>query len=173
MTDKERILSLIIQRFYPSYILGLQYRGNCKFSYFSSDNQDVTVGDLVVCTTCRANEFLVGFVTEIIDSSQMIIREIGSKRTCNISNESFCKIDTENLGYELLEVIQYKIYQKVLKAFSDYASYSTRFRSIEFNGDECVITSRMMFSNDITGSYSFKYNAKTTIKEIGSLLKDK
>lgn len=92
------------------------------------------------------------------------------KKLCDYYNESFTRINKEKLGYEILEGIQYKTYQKVLKAFSKYTGYWTHFRSIEFEGDKCIVTARNKFENEISGRIEFRYTSKTSIKHIGDLL---
>jgi len=175
VTDKERILMTIITRIIP----GLTY---CCYSYedrekyvksYMLDTNGLEKGDLVFAnTSIYPNDFVVGFISEL-KSDCVVIREIGSDRLCNYYNESFTKINKDNLGYEILEGVQYKTYQKVLKAFSQYASYGTKFKSISFDKNMCVVQSRVMFSNDIGFEIKFKYDGKTTIKSIGKLLEEK
>ncbi len=126
-------------------------------------------GDLVYAnTSIYPNDFCVGFV-DSVHSDKTVIREIGSKRLCDYYNESFTKINKEKLGYEILEGVQYQTYKKVLKAFSNIEG-RTRFRSIEFDGNKCTVTSRNKFENEISGTVEFEYNSKTTIKHITNLL---
>lgn len=172
MTDKERILMIIVSRIIP----GLMYNNfNKRDEYVKSymlEPSKLQHGDLVFAnTSIYPNDFMVGFV-EQIDNEQdcVVIREIGTKRLCNYYNESFSVINKEKIGYEILEGIQYKTYQKVLKTFSKYADYCTRFKSISFEGDTCTIQSRQMFSNDLSKEWSFKYNSKTSIRSIGNLI---
>jgi len=172
MLDKERILMIIISRIIP----GLMYSNFDKRDEYVKSNtfeqSKLQHGDLVFASTSfYPNDFMVGFVDKI-DSEKdcVVIREIGSKRLCNYSNESFSVINKEKIGYEILEGSQYETYQKVLKAFSKYTDYCTRFKSISFEGDICTIQSREMFSNDLSKEWSFKYNSKTSIKNIGSLI---
>ena len=170
MRDKERILTMIISRIIP----GLTSCMTKKEDYvrpWGFNTRELKAGDLVMAnTTIFPNEFMVGFVHEVKDDC-VVIREIGSKKLCNYYNETFSVINKDKLGYEILEGVQYKTYQKVLKAFSKYTSYATRFRSIDFSGDTCTVTSRIMFENDKSGEISFKYNQKTKISDIGELLK--
>ncbi len=169
MRDKERILTMIISRIIP----GLTSCMTKKEDYvrpWGFNTRELKAGDLVMAnTTIFPNEFMVGFVHEVKDDC-VVIREIGSKKLCNYYNETFSVINKDKLGYEILEGVQYKTYQKVLKAFSKYTSYATRFRSIDFSGDTCTVTSRIMFENDKSGEISFKYNQKTKISDIGELL---
>lgn len=169
MTDKERILMIIVSRIIP----GLMYSNfNKRDEYVKSymlEPSKLQHGDLVFAnTSIFPNDFMVGFVEQIDnDRGCVVIREIGTKRLCNYFNESFSVINKEKLGYEVLEGVQYKTYQKVLKAFSKYADYCTRFKSISFDGDKCTIQSRKMFSNDLDNEWTFEYNNKTSIKSIG------
>ena len=169
MTDKDRILMVIVSRIIP----GIMYSGfREKDEYVKShmlDMFNLHPGDLVFANTSfTPNDFMVGFVDRV-DSEQgcVVIREIGSRRLCNYFNESFTVINKEKLGYEIMEGLQYKTYQKVLKAFSKYSGYTTRFKSITFDETTCTVQSRKMFSNDTCHEVSFNYNSKTSIKSIG------
>ena len=174
MTDKERILMTIITRVIP----GLTYcchsfedREKYVKSYMLS-SEGLQKGDLVYAnSSIYPNDFVVGFVNEIKPDC-VIIREIGSDRLCNYYNESFTVINKDNLGYEILEGVQYELYQKTLKAFSKYARYSVKFKSISFDGNICKVQARKMFSNDTEFELEFTYNSKTTISKIGSLIKE-
>lgn len=92
---------------------------------------------------------------------------------CNYHNESFSVINKEKLGYEILEGVQYKIYQKTIKAFEKYTKYYTRFKSVKFDGNMCTVQARKAFENDLYFEVSFPFNSKTTIVSIGKLLKEK
>jgi hypothetical protein len=50
---------------------------------------NINVGDLVLAVTSGIHEFSIGYVIEKITESDMVIREIGSDKTCKISNEMF------------------------------------------------------------------------------------
>jgi hypothetical protein len=174
MTDKERILMVIVSRIIP----GLMYNNfNGRDEYVKSymlEPSKLQCGDLVFAnTSITPNDFMVGFVERIDnDRNCVVIREIGTKRLCDYFNESFSVINKEKLGYEILEGVQYKTYQKVLKAFSKYAGYGTRFKSISFDGNTCTVQSRKVFSNDLLNEWSFNYNNKTSIKSIGTAIKN-
>jgi hypothetical protein len=174
VTDKERILMIIVSRIIP----GLMYSNlNKRDEYVKSymlESSKLQHGDLVFAnTSIFPNDFMVGFVERIDnDRDCVVIREIGTKRLCNYFNESFSVINKEKLGYEVLEGVQYKTYQKVLKAFSKYADYCTRFKSISFDGNTCTIQSREMFSNDLKNKWAFKYDNKTSIKSIGVIIQN-
>lgn len=173
MTDKERILMIIVSRIIPGLMccLDIKRRDEYVKSYLL-DKEGLKHGDLVfAATTINPNDFMVGFVEKFDKEKDcVVIREIGSKRLCNYFNESFYVIDKSHLGYEILEGIQYKTYQKVLKAFNEYTDYCTRFKSISFDGNKCTIQSRSMFSNDIDNEWTFEYNSKTSIKSIGEII---
>lgn len=174
MKDKERILMVIITRIIPPLVY-LCHDYKDKEEYVKADTLNgikLEKGDLVYAnTSIYPNDFCVGFV-DSVHSEKVVIREIGSKRLCDYYNESFTKINKEKLGYEILEGVQYQTYKKVLKAFSNIDG-RTRFRSIEFDGNKCTVTSRNKFENEISGTVEFEYNSKTTIKHITNLLNKK
>lgn len=176
MKDKERILMAIINRIIPSLYFSTSVEDkekNCTVHMFEKNY--LKHGDLVLATTTRVpNDFMVGFVENVDEENDcVVIREIGSKRLSNYSNEWFTVINKEKLGYEILEGVQYKIYGKVMKAFADYTRYYTRFKSLSFDGDICTVEARVAFEQDTIFEISFPYSNKTTIKEIGKMLKEK
>lgn len=169
MRDKERILMVLISRIVPE----LSQYGVKKEDYFqyTLNQTKLHPGDLVLANTSNINPYMIGYVQDIKNDC-IVIREIGSKKLCNYYNETFSIINKDILGYEILEGLQYKIYQKVLKAFDNYTGYTTRFRSIKFSDDICNVTSREMFENDKCGEVSFKYDKTTKIANIGKVLED-
>lgn len=174
MTDKERILMTIITRIIPGLTYSCySYEDREKYvKSYMLDTDGLKNGDLVFAnTSIYPNDFVVGFINDL-KSDCVVIREIGSDRLCNYYNESFTKINKDKLGYEILEGVQYKTYQKVLKAFNKYASYATKFKSISFDANACTVQSRLMFSDEIKFEVKFKYDSKTTIKSIGTLIKE-
>ena len=119
MKDKERILMTIVTRVIPGIAYGLRSEKDSYIEPCMMRPEKLKHGDLVFAnTSIYPNDFVVGFVNEVKDDC-VVIREIGSERLCNYYNESFNKINKKYLGYEILEGIQYKIYQKVLKAFEE------------------------------------------------------
>lgn len=180
MTDKERILMCIVTRIIPAVDLYNSYRNDSNGDNWAIKGnlfrqEELKNGDLVyACTPRTPNDWMVGFVDHVDKERDcVVIREIGTDRLCDYSNESFTLINKERLGYEILEGVQYKIYNKSLKAFSDYVGYCTRFHSIKFDGDKCFLSARTMFQSDIDWTVEFEYSSKTTIKSIGKLLEEK
>lgn len=173
MTDKERILMDVITRIIPGLLYG---NFDEKEKYVKShmlNRSGLSKGDLVFAnTSISINDFIVGFVDRL-EENCVVIREIGSNRMCNYYNETFSVINKDKLGYEILEGNQYKIYQKVLKAFGKYTEYYTRFKSISFKKDICIVQAREAYKNDLLFEISFPFNSKTTISSIGKLLKEK
>ena len=169
MTDKERILSAIISYVIPGLLYGIGKESGDYIESCLLQQSKLNKGDLVFgATTIYPNDYSVGFVHEIKDDC-VVIRKIGSEKLCNYYNEGFYKINKEKLGYEILEGLQYKTYQKVLKAF-EYTNYCTRFKGISFDGDKCTVRARTMFENDLLFEVSFNFDKKTTIAEIGKIL---
>lgn len=174
MTDKERILMRLVQRIYSNAMYGIKDVQSWRDlnQGFLFGERKPNVGDLVVAfTSISPNDFLVGFYmgpsTGLADGAT--IREIGSDRLCNYTNENFLKIDKDLIGYEILEGTQYEIYQKALKAFKNLRPI--RFHSIDFDGKICHVKFRKMFSNEEIGGISFKYSKKTSIKSIENEIK--
>lgn len=169
MTDKERILSEVIHNIIPGLLYDFSgkkedYIENCLLDQSKLDKGDLVFG----ATSIYPNDYSVGFVHEVKEN-YVVIRKIGSEKLCNYYNEGFYKINKEKLGFEILEGLQYKIYQKVLKAF-EYTNYCTRFKGISFNGDKCTVQARTMFKNDLVFEVSFAFDKKTTVESIGNLL---
>lgn len=173
MTDKERILMAIITRIIPGLLYSPFDKRDEYVKSYILNSAGIRKGDFVFAnTTLNINDFVVGIVDHIEDDC-VVIREIGSNRLCNYYNESFSVINKEKLGYEMLEGVQYKIYQKVIKAFEKFTGYYTRFKSISFDGDICTVQARETFKNDLLFEVSFPFNSKTTIASIGKLLEEK
>lgn len=172
MDDKERILMAIITRVIPKLAYtchSIQDREKVIQSSFLSRNYQK--GDLVIASTAfTMNDFVVGFVEEQKNDC-VVIREIGSKRLCNYYNESFYAINKDTLGYEILEGVEYKTYNKVHKAFDKFTGYNTRFKSVSFENKKCLVEAREVFSEELKFQILFEYNSKTSIKSIGEILK--
>ena len=166
MSDKERILIYLANWIYRKALYDPCARTKWLDMQPTRLNP-LQPGDLVTTmTTIHPNEWMVGYVHEVKPDC-IVIREIGSDRLCNYSNETFMRIDKELLGYEALEGLQYKIYKKVEKAFSETDfSYTFRFKSISFQGDTCAVEARRAFQNDTAFTSVFSYHRKTTIKFI-------
>ena len=170
MSDKERILLAIINRFIPYLTTSCRDNDIAEHNFF--DKKKYKKGDLVVAfTTIKINPFCVGFI-ESVEDGYVLIREIGSNKTCKYYNETFIRLNKEKLGYEILEGTQYKTYIKVLKAFG-YTGYWVRFSSIAFDGNLCTVKARQAFEDDEIFSISFRYNSKTSIKSIADMLIEK
>lgn len=171
--DKERILLTLVNRVYRQALYGprnkIEAWKDMQPSVIGNDNP-LEPGDLVTAmTTFAPNAFIVGYVQEVRDDC-VVIREIGSSNTCNYYNERFLKIDKSILGYEIFEGEEYRVYKKVLTAFTEAEPYSLMFHSIRFDGKTCTITGRTMFHDDAVLETSFRYNSKTTIKSIRELI---
>lgn len=173
MSDKERILMTIITRIIPGLLYSPYEKKDEYVKACMLKPSELRPGDLVFANTSfEINDFVVGIIDHV-ENDYVVIREIGSNRLCNYYNESFSVINKEKIGYELLEGVKYKTYQKALKAFGKYTGYLTRFKSISFNGNICFLQARKAFTNDLLFEINFPYNSKTSIKSIGKLLKEK
>ena len=174
MSDKERILICLVNRIYGKAVYGSpsdRREWQDMQTGLLSGKNPVQPGDLVTAfTTVFPNEWMVGFVHEVKED-YVVIREIGSDRLCNYSNETFLRIDKKILGYEILEGVQYQIYKKVTKAFTEASySYTFRFKDISFQGDTCKVEGRRAFHNETAFQVEFSYDSETTIESITELL---
>lgn len=173
MTDKERILFLLVQRVLSAALWAPEkvraWRDNQPGILSHDSERELKAGDLVVASTSfEANDFLVGFVQEPPDhNGTVVIREIGSDRLCNYGNEMFMRIDKDLLGEQILEGIQYQTMVKVRKAFAKAAyPYTVRYAGCVFTDHFVLITGRKVFSNETVVCFSIPYNSKTSIKSI-------
>jgi hypothetical protein len=140
---------------------------------------NINVGDLVLAVTSGIHEFSIGYVVNKMSESDMVIREIGGKKTCKISNEMFYKIDTSNLSKTiLLEGIQYELYlktEKALRKYNDISLYQYRLMEIEFNNNIATVYLRKKwheYEKETAPEISFNYNSKTTQKYILNAIED-
>ena len=110
MSDKERILMIIITRIIPRLVYGCHSYDD-KEEYVKSymlDRNGLEKGDLVFAnSSIYPNDFMVGFIEELKDDCT-VIREIGSSKLCNYYNESFTKINKDKLEDALKEEIAEK-----------------------------------------------------------------
>ena len=173
MTDKERILMEIVQRWAIAIPIRTSLREKEDWLVKSNfwGDKEYKKGDLVVATsTFTINDWVVGFVHSV-EKDHIVIREIGTKRLCKYYNEAFSIINKEQFGtVNLLEGTQYKTYQKVRKAMQ----YSiNKLRDCRFDGNICTVETRKIFQDELLYSFSFKYNSKTPIKEIVAIILEK
>lgn len=174
MSDKERILICLVNRIYCKALHGSPVERREWLDMqpgLLSGKNPLQPGDLVTAfTSIVPNEWMVGFVHEVKED-YVVIREIGSDRLCNYGNETFLRIDKNILGYEILEGVQYQIYNKVKKAFTEASfSYTFRFKDLSFQGDTCRVEGRRAFQNETAFQIEFCYDSETTIESIVELL---
>ena len=74
---------------------------------------------------------------------------------------------------EILEGVQYKIYQKTIKAFEKYTKYYTRFKSVRFDGNMCTVQARKAFENDLYLKYHFRLTVKNHNRQHRKAIKRK
>lgn len=152
LTDRERILSHVIAGLATTSVLcrrgdtftegsfdhGL---GGIPYVHFARYRKPVK-GDLVLGSTGfvhGAHEYSIGFYVEPLDSSMggAVIREIGSQRLCNYSNEEFVPI-VGLYRENLFEGHEYIMSQKIKAAFAKGREYWYRYGSVEFSENDGV-----------------------------------
>lgn len=171
MTDKERILTLLVKRIYQRALYSPDAIRHWREIQpgLLDERKKLKAGDLVVASTSiEPNDFMVGYIhTPPNHEGTAMIREIGSDRLCEYGNESFMLIDKDLLGEEILEGTQYITRQKVRKAFARAEhSYTLRYAGVEFDGKTCKVMGRKVFSDEILICFEFTFNSKTTINSI-------
>lgn len=180
MNDKERILMLILSRM--SFTQTLCLRGNQEKQFADKDGQyvhfgcyddrPVEKGDLVMAQTGSVGDWKIGWVHQVISFDTCVIREIGSDRLCNYSNERFVRI----VGMEpslLLEGEEYIFEQKVKAAFHKGDKYIYRFGGVDFKENNVAeIWIREVFGGfnpknpSKPFSFTMKWTKRTTVKKI-------
>ena len=179
MTDKERILTNIIMRLKHdiAHIGGMNdestHGDHVHFACYGAEKPKV--GELVIAETVPwAHDYTIGFLTEI-HSGMCVIREIGTDRLCNYSNESFRAIRGLQTT-ETLEGKQYEFYKKVLTAFRKGDEYSYRFGGISFDGPVCKVVVREAFGGLGHGSVPFTiempWTGRRSVKGVLQAMRD-
>jgi hypothetical protein len=165
MTDKERIL---IQ------IGAMTAFGTTKFNNFSEDSvhwetihQETKLqkGDIVCGVTNPNHKFGIAFFEERTGYSDFVVREIGSNKTCNYTNEMFLVLRNFPEIYKLCGN-EYKTMIKARKAF--YHTYTWVFAGIKFEPKKLIITMRKKWT-DIKETFELNYDchlSRITIKSI-------
>jgi hypothetical protein len=146
-------------------------------------------GDLVICRTSwrhGAHPFAVGYVVEMYSRSDVLLRELGGRRLCRMSNEGFYAVRgmSERHHFELLPGRWHRFYCKVIKAFQRGQSYSHLFDSVEFHDDgTATIWVREKWDGrgkDENGQptwskpypVTMRWNSRTTIKAILAAMRE-
>ncbi len=186
MTDRERILTTVIRQLATTQSLRPRAAGQWSSEPYRDDHgsghyvhfapwKKAEKGDLVVAKTSgTVHEYLIGFYVEPLteDLGGAVIREIGSERLCNYSNESFDPI-VGLTKEQLLEGERYKVQQKVLKAFQKGREYVYRYGGVDIEAETLTIWVREVFggyAGDGTRSKPFAvtmpWSKKTTVRAI-------
>ena len=176
MTDRERILTALVSQLHSTLLLAPCCRGYKPedfgdYAHFAHYKKPAK-GDLVFAGTGPNSEWkLAWFVADIPGGA--LVREIGSNKTCNYTNESFTPVVGMRQN-ELYETDQHAMYVKIKKAFHKGDEYLYRFGGCEFAGQEVVIWIREVFGGalatkdapSVPFSVRMAWGRKTTIREI-------
>jgi hypothetical protein len=183
MTDKERILLWLVQKLSRAATKRKEWGVWMESGFCFSSPEP---GDLVICETARStHEWIVGwYVKRLHDGAQL--RELGTDRLCNVTNESFGIIRgvdrSQNL--ELLEGWQHRFACKVRRWFwrehNNYGSwYGPTFSHIEFPEQRLArIWVRARFGGSRAGeqmaipySFDMRFSSRTTCAQIADSAK--
>lgn len=164
MSDKERILLQLIVNLASTQILagGQLYSAesfgdHVHFAYYKKPEP----GDLVLCKTSGIHPYTVGWYVSGSEYGTSVIREIGTDRLCNVSNDSFLPIVGMYKDH-LLERDQRAVYLKVQQAFRRGGSFGHMFGGLDFEVDEIVITIREYMGGFGKTSIPYKVRMKWT-----------
>lgn len=189
LPDKERLLVYLITELCSTQLMTGGFRRDWKrvgndseYVHFEfTDYEDLKVGDLVCCQTSGIHAFTIGYIVAKTDPDWhgCTIREIGSSRTCNISNESFYAIRGLDEPWTW-EGDDYQFYCKVVKAFWKTGDDWYRFGGLKFNDDgTATMTVREKFGGalgtdqeSVPFDVTTKWAPKMSIKSIVQVLKD-
>lgn len=174
MTDKERILSVIVRDLYSTQILGPGKKFATKVDYgtnvhFANYRKPVK-GDLVLATSGQTNPWTIAWYESGSSSTaDHVVLEIGTHRPCNYGNVTFVPI----VGVykdELLDGDKRRFYVKVLKAFRKADDYIHLFGGLDFDGEEAVIHVREwmggMHQTSTPYSIRMKWSESITVAKI-------
>lgn len=138
------------------------------------DDGDIQPGDLVMCQTSETNSFKISFVVRRLEYGRCILREIGSDRTCDYSNERFIPIRGLT-PTQLLEGDKYKFYIKISKAFALGDEFWYRFGGAEIEDGKATIWVRERYGGLKRPSKPFpiaiEWSPETTAEDILAALR--
>ena len=183
LTDRERILTVLVRELETTSILAPDASPWHEESYRRTSNGSMRVhfaryrkpvpGDLVMGQTGRVDGWKIAWYVHAIPGGALL-REIGSNRTCNYTNEEFTPI----VGLhpeDLLEGDKRAMVGKVEAAFRRGGEHMYRDGGCEFEGDEVVMWVRERYGGLSRESKPFavrmKWNKRTTIKAILAALR--
>lgn len=187
LTDRERILMHIVQGLSFTQTLGPRDRWGSQNYRKDADGKDEHVhfakwddpkpGDLVFAESGSISEWKIGFYVEPIAGSfgGAVIREIGTNRLCNYSNEKFTPIRGLS-KYQLFEGDRYQFYVRVLTAFARGDEYAYRFGGLDFDGATATIWVREVFGGfgktSVPFSITMPWTGRTAVKRILAAMRD-
>lgn len=186
ITDRERILSLVINGLMSTALLKRGGDVHCEQSWQDRDGHTYVHfayyrkpvhGDLVIGRTgfCReVHRYSIGFWQSALPDGA-VIREIGSDRLCNYTNEEFTVVAGLHPS-RLLEGERFKFVQKVQRAFVDGSEYSYRYGGTDFLEDGFAnVWVREVFGGMRNESVPFAikmaWTPKTTVKKILEIMR--
>jgi len=184
MSDKERILLTIIRELQTMLVLArgayqLDFHDRSagrEYVHFEHREYDkIKPGDLVICQTSGIHDFTVGFVVDKFDPDWhgLLLREIGTERTCRMSNERYyCIVGLSE--HDLWEGGKHQFDLKVKKAFWKTNEDWYRFGGLRFNDDgTATMTVREKFGGCCTNGdesvpfeVTMPWNKRTSVKKI-------
>jgi hypothetical protein len=160
MTDKERILTLITtMTAHATTVHRLLSENSVKWEHIHQDTI-LKKGDIVCGITNSNHNYGVAFFHEKLGTSDFVVKEIGSEKLCNYTNEMFLVLRNFPDMYKLCG-IEYKTMLKVEKSLFDIDQY--RFDRVDFQPHKLIITLRKKWTTD---KYLVDFDYSCTISKI-------
>ncbi|MFA5297864.1 MAG: hypothetical protein WC389_06605 [Lutibacter sp.] len=165
MTDKERILIQIsAMTAYATTEHRLLSENTVKWEHIN-ENTPLKKGDIVCGMTNPNHKFGVAFFEERTRYGDFVVKEIGTNKTCNYTNEMFLVLRNFPDMYKLCG-IEHLTMLKIKKALYNIDHF--RFVRVEFEQNKLIITVRKKWTSDLV-SFNFEYScpiSKITIKSL-------
>ena len=171
MTDKERILiQIAAMTSYATTEHRFLSEDSVRWEYVNKDTF-LKKGDIICGMTNPNHKFGVAFFEKRIGYSDFIVKEIGTDKTCNYTNEMFLVLRNFPEMYKLCG-LEHLTMLKIKKAF--YDSYSFVFVKVDFEPKKLIITMRKKWTQDKI-IFSYEYScplSKVTIKSLKSKIEE-
>jgi len=165
MTDKERILIQIsAMTAYATTEHRLLSEDSIRWEYIN-ENTPLKKGDIVCGMTNPNHKFGVAFFEERTGYSDFVVKEIGTNKTCNYTNEMFLVLRNFPDMYKLCG-IEHLTMLKIRKVLNDF--YSLVFVRVDFEPKKLIITMRKKWTQDKI-IFSYEYScalSKVTLKSL-------
>lgn len=168
MTDKERIFQRII-----NLTLSPEHKSeNSPYWEYINSSTILEKGDIIAGCTNGGHDFSISFFIEKVSESELIVQEIGTKRTTRYHNEMFKVLRNFPSLYKLTGH-EWKVRLKIGSAINiDYYMYA--LVETKFDGKNINLTFRKKWTS-LLKEFTITYKgpiSRLSIKQISELLRN-